>query len=196
MSKFLDWIADNGWTFLAGAAGVILGVMICTLRLPPELRLPDPITNLVGAVAGSVATIGGAILLWKMQERKTAIHALAAIRNYASTVSAMSNAIGAALQSLDPGRIAKAITGSQDAMKLEQVRLERIYSQLNSLSRSESERFYDLEDSVEEFKAFCEVILEAVNGGNTTNELLKRWTAAMDRDRQEFEKFARWKATV
>ncbi len=188
MNRALDWMSDNGKPLLFGAIGVIVGVFIA---MPLGWHLPDPVTNLLGAVAGSVATIGGAIVLWKMQERKTALHTLHAIQIYAEALWTNAQNVGLALSAGEPGRIVKVIERGNAALENEAERVARIHSQLQTLTVADSTRFYDLESLSEEYRAFCEAILLKVSEGRTDATRLEKWKVAMEKHREGFADFIR-----
>jgi hypothetical protein len=179
----LDWLAENGKAVLFGASGVIVGVLIA---MPFGWSLPNPAAELLGAVSGAAATIGGAIVLWKMQERKTALHTLRAIQVYAEAHWNNAVNVGMALQNGDPGRIVKAITRGQAALANETGRVSRIHNQLHTLSADESSRFYEIESLAEEYVAFCEAIFIKVSGGQADSVRLAKWTQAMEKHREAF----------
>ena len=65
MSRPLDWIAGHGHTLIVATLAFLAGMAI---MLPTGVTLPDSAAALIGAVIGAVATIGGALLLWRVQE--------------------------------------------------------------------------------------------------------------------------------
>lgn len=64
MSRWMEWLSRNGHTLVVGAACFLLGV---AASLPLGWKLSDPVLTLFGSVAGIAGTIGGAVLLWRMQ---------------------------------------------------------------------------------------------------------------------------------
>jgi len=66
-ARLFTWFAKYAELNVGICIGVALGVL---LSLPFGVRFPDTITTLIGSVAGSVGTVGSAIWLWKLQDKK------------------------------------------------------------------------------------------------------------------------------
>lgn len=71
MSRPLDWIAGHGHTLIVATVAFLAGMAV---MLPTGVSLPDSAAALIGAVIGAVATIGGALLLWRVQEEQRTRH--------------------------------------------------------------------------------------------------------------------------
>ncbi|WP_222564629.1 hypothetical protein [Novilysobacter antarcticus] len=71
MSRTLDCIAGHGHTLIVATIAFLAGMAI---MLPTGVTLPDSAAALIGAVIGAVATIGGALLLWRVQEAQRTRH--------------------------------------------------------------------------------------------------------------------------
>lgn len=71
MSSRLDWVARHGHTLIVAAFAFLAGMAV---MLPAGVTLPDSAAALIGALIGAVATIGGAILLWRVQESQRTRH--------------------------------------------------------------------------------------------------------------------------
>ena len=71
MTGPLDWIAGHGHTLIVATIAFLAGI---ATMLPTGVTLPDSAAALIGAVLGSVATIGGALLLWRVQEAQRTRH--------------------------------------------------------------------------------------------------------------------------
>lgn len=76
MRKILDWTAGNGHTLIFATIAFLAGMIV---MLPLGLTLPESAAALIGAIVGAVATIGGALLLWRVQERQRTQHLTKAI---------------------------------------------------------------------------------------------------------------------
>lgn len=75
-NRVIAWISYHGWTLLIGAAAFLAGMAV---MLPMGWTLDGSAAELIGALVGAVATIGGAILLWQVQERHRSEHLAKAI---------------------------------------------------------------------------------------------------------------------
>ena len=71
MSRVFGWLAGHATTLIAAAVAFLAGVCV---MLPMGWKLPESAAALLGAVIGAVATIGGAVLLWQVQERQRSHH--------------------------------------------------------------------------------------------------------------------------
>ena len=71
MRRAIDWIAGHGHTLIVASITFLAGMAV---MLPTNVRLPDSAAALIGAVIGAVATIGGALLLWRVQESQRTRH--------------------------------------------------------------------------------------------------------------------------
>lgn len=71
MSRVLEIVSRNGWTLVAVAASFLAGMAV---MLPMGLTIDGAAAGLVGAIVGAVATIGGAVLLWQVQDRHRSMH--------------------------------------------------------------------------------------------------------------------------
>lgn len=75
-TRALDWISAHGATLLVSACAFLAGMAV---MLPMGWTLDGAAAGLIGALVGAVATIGGAILLWQIQEKHRTQHLAKAI---------------------------------------------------------------------------------------------------------------------
>lgn len=71
MSRPLEWIAGHGHTLIVATIAFLAGMAV---MFPAGVTLPDSAAALIGAVIGAAATIGGALLLWQVQESQRTRH--------------------------------------------------------------------------------------------------------------------------
>lgn len=67
----LDWIAGHGHTLIIATIAFVFGMVV---MLPTGVTLPGSAASLIGALLGAVGTIGGSLLLWRVQETKRTRH--------------------------------------------------------------------------------------------------------------------------
>ena len=67
MKSVLARVERSGITLIIGAVCFLLGVLV---SMPLGWKLSDPVLTLLGLVAGVAGSIGGALILWKVQERR------------------------------------------------------------------------------------------------------------------------------
>lgn len=71
LTRIVVWLGDNGHLLLCAVISFLLGL---ATMLPLGVALPDAVASLIGALLGSLATIGGALILWKAQEHQRTTH--------------------------------------------------------------------------------------------------------------------------
>lgn len=122
MDKGIEWVSRHGWTLLVGALSFFAGMAV---MLPVGRTLDGAAAGLIGAVVGAVATIGGALLLWQVQERYRSEQLAKAIAMQFGSIFPMCDDLLGSI----PGRDARQI--KRDAKSL----LEEINASNKKLAR-------------------------------------------------------------
>lgn len=146
------WLYASGQTLLVGSIGFVVGVFV-KIPSPMPWNLSDANASLLGSFAGSIATLGGAIVLWRMQEHRHARHVMIRINQYILTVSLKLTNLAEYLKS-DPEYkdMTEALADITNYLQYAIARLSPYSDKLHMLPDSQASLFYSVEMTLEDLR--------------------------------------------
>jgi hypothetical protein len=147
--KHLGWLGLGAIAITALAAGVLLGIV---LRFPTGWVLPADNASVISAAFSSIFAVGGAVLLWYLQQTKEAARVAQSIKSYTYKMSIHMAALSVTLDLKDRRRALNLTLSTMGEIDNALEGIKRIEPQLTRLSVEGVQQAYQLEDTLHKVK--------------------------------------------